>query len=72
MFTYLPERSKAAAGEHAHLIELLEGGDPDEIERYARWHKLQTVAAYRATREPPGYLPGVTPARARPRRCAAR
>ena len=28
MFTYLPERSKAAIGEHAHLIELLEGGDP--------------------------------------------
>ena len=48
MFTYLPERSKAAIGEHAHLIELLEGGDCAEIERYARWHKLQTVEAYRA------------------------
>jgi DNA-binding GntR family transcriptional regulator len=53
MFTYLPERSKAAVGEHARLIELLEGGDADEIERYARWHKLQTVAAYRATHEQP-------------------
>ena len=53
MFTYLPERSKAAIGEHAHLIELLQGGDAAEIERYARWHKLQTVEAYRATHEQP-------------------
>jgi DNA-binding GntR family transcriptional regulator len=51
MFTYLPARSTAAVGEHAHLIELLEGGDQAEIERYARWHKLQTVAAYRATHQ---------------------
>jgi DNA-binding GntR family transcriptional regulator len=56
MFTYLPERSTAATGEHAHLIGLLEAGDPDEIERYARWHKLQTVAAYRAIHQPP--VPG--------------
>jgi DNA-binding GntR family transcriptional regulator len=54
MFAYLPERSTAAIGEHARLIELLEAGDPAEIERYARWHKLQTVEAYRATHEPPG------------------
>ena len=52
MFAYLPERTKAAAGEHARLIELLEGGDGAEIERYARWHKLQTVEAYRATHQP--------------------
>jgi DNA-binding GntR family transcriptional regulator len=49
MFVYLPERAAAAVGEHAHLIELLDSGDPDEIERYARWHKLQTIEAYRAT-----------------------
>jgi DNA-binding GntR family transcriptional regulator len=54
MFAYLPERSKAALGEHAHLIDLLESGDHAEIERYARWHKLQTVEAYRAAHEPPG------------------
>jgi DNA-binding GntR family transcriptional regulator len=54
MFTYLPERSKAAVGEHARLIELLQEGDAGEVERYARWHKLQTVEAYRATREPRG------------------
>ena len=53
MFAYLPERSKAALGEHAHLIDLLESGDHAEIERYARWHKLQTVEAYRAAHEPP-------------------
>ena len=56
MFTYLPERSKRAVAEHEHLIGLLEvsptqGGDPAEIERYARWHKLQTVEAYRAAHE---------------------
>ena len=51
MFTYLPERSKRAVAEHEHLIRLLEVGDPAEIERYARWHKLQTVEAYRAAHE---------------------
>lgn len=54
MFIYLPDRSTAAIVEHAHLIELLEAGDTAEIERYARWHKLQTVEAYRAIHEPPG------------------
>jgi DNA-binding GntR family transcriptional regulator len=54
MFTYLPERSKRAVAEHEHLIGLLEDGDPAEIERYARWHKLQTVEAYRATHEQGG------------------
>ncbi len=51
MFAYLPERAAEAAREHDRLIELLEGGDPAELERYARWHKLQTVEAYRARRE---------------------
>ena len=51
MFTCLPERATAAVGEHARLIELLDGGDPGEIERFARWHKLQTIEAYRATLE---------------------
>ena len=51
MFAYLPERAVRAAREHARLIELLEGGDAAEVERYARWHKLQTVEAYRAIRQ---------------------
>ena len=50
MFAYLPERTAEAAREHVRLIELLESGDPAEVERYARWHKLQTVEAYRARR----------------------
>jgi DNA-binding GntR family transcriptional regulator len=53
MFTYLPERAKRAPAEHEHLITLLEAGDQAEIERYARWHKMQTVEAYRAAREQP-------------------
>ena len=51
MFAYLPERAAEAAREHLRLIELLESGDPAEVERYARWHKLQTVEAYRARRD---------------------
>jgi DNA-binding GntR family transcriptional regulator len=48
MFAYLPHRSAEALSEHLHLIELLESGTKDEVESYARWHKLQTVEAYRA------------------------
>jgi DNA-binding GntR family transcriptional regulator len=51
MFTYLPERAAEATREHARLIELLASGGPDEVERYARWHKMQTVEAYRARRD---------------------
>ncbi len=48
MFVYLPERSGAAVKEHGELLTLLEGGDQEKIEAYARWHKLQTVEAYQA------------------------
>jgi DNA-binding GntR family transcriptional regulator len=48
MFVYLPHRSEEALGEHARLIALLQDGNADEVERFARWHKLQTVEAYRA------------------------
>lgn len=51
MFVYLPERSQAALAEHLHLIQLLESGNDEQVERYARWHKLQTVEAYRAIHE---------------------
>ena len=47
MFVYLPHRSEEALGEHLRLIELLESGSKEEVEAYARWHKLQTVEAYR-------------------------
>jgi predicted transcriptional regulator len=48
MFVYLPHRSEEALQEHLHLIELLEHGSSEQVESYARWHKLQTVEAYRA------------------------
>jgi DNA-binding GntR family transcriptional regulator len=48
MFVYLPHRSQEALGEHLRLIELLECGSKEEVESYARWHKLRTVEAYRA------------------------
>jgi DNA-binding GntR family transcriptional regulator len=51
MFAYLPDRAGQAAREHIRLIELLESDEPAEVERYARWHKLQTVEAYRARRD---------------------
>jgi hypothetical protein len=50
MFAYLPERTATAALEHARLLELLESADAAAVERYARWHKLQTIEAYRAIR----------------------
>ncbi len=48
MFAYLPHRSMEALQEHVRLIELLETGSKEEVEAYARWHKLRTVDAYRA------------------------
>jgi DNA-binding GntR family transcriptional regulator len=48
MFVYLPHRSEEALHEHVRLIELLETGSKEEVEAYARWHKLRTVEAYRA------------------------
>jgi DNA-binding GntR family transcriptional regulator len=48
MFAYLPGRSSLAVSEHARLLDMLQSGDPARIEQYARWHKLQTVAAYKA------------------------
>ena len=48
MFVYLPHRSEEALQEHVRLIELLETGSKEEVEAYARWHKLRTVEAYRA------------------------
>jgi hypothetical protein len=51
MFAYLPHRSEEALVEHLRLIELLESGTREEVESYARWHKLQTVEAYRAAHQ---------------------
>ena len=50
MFAYLPNWAAESVKEHERLLDLLESGDAGEVERYARWHKLQTVEAYRAIR----------------------
>jgi len=51
MFVYLPHRSEDALKEHVRLIQLLEHGTSEEVESFARWHKLQTVEAYRAVHQ---------------------
>jgi DNA-binding GntR family transcriptional regulator len=58
MFAYLPQRPTAAVGEHARLLELLESGDAAAVEQFARWHKLQTVEAYRALHAAPAPVSG--------------
>jgi DNA-binding GntR family transcriptional regulator len=68
MFAYLPERSHAALGEHLHLIALLESGTEEQVEQYARWHKLQTVEAYRELHQV--HEERTPPSSARPRRGA--
>ncbi len=77
MFTYLPERSKAAVGEHAHLIGAAHEGtatSPDwrsSATRAGTSCRLSrpTVPPTSRRGKPRGY-PRVSPAR--PRRCAAR
>jgi DNA-binding GntR family transcriptional regulator len=68
MFAYLPHRSGEALHEHLRLIELLETGSKEEVEAYARWHKLQTVDAYRAIHQ----ANDKDPAAPQPRQAAAR
>jgi DNA-binding GntR family transcriptional regulator len=49
VFVFVPTRTWSAVGEHEELLHLVEAkAAPDEIERYARDHKLRTVAAYLA------------------------
>lgn len=76
MFVYLPHRSEEALGEHLRLIELLENGSKEEVESYARWHKLRTVEAYRAIHQANDKVlaarhPRPAPARARGEQAAA-
>jgi DNA-binding GntR family transcriptional regulator len=45
-FAFVPKRAREAAMEHAHLIELIENkASPEEIESYARSHRMATVDA---------------------------
>lgn len=47
VFTYVPERSRAAVGEHEEIIQAIESdNDFAQVEHKAREHKLRTMQAY--------------------------
>ena len=47
IFTMIPNRTLEVADEHDELLALIEGdADPQEIELFAREHKLRTVRSY--------------------------
>jgi hypothetical protein len=52
---------------NTYLTELLESGSTEEVETYARWHKLRTVEAYRAIHQ----ANDTVPATRQPRPAAA-
>jgi DNA-binding GntR family transcriptional regulator len=55
IFSYIPARGTISVHEHAELLELLERGEPAAtVERFARQHKLNTVAAFETRRAPTG------------------
>jgi DNA-binding GntR family transcriptional regulator len=48
-FSSVPGRAPASVEEHERLLTLIEGGgDPAEVERFARGHRLATLEAYLA------------------------
>lgn len=52
VFVFMPTRMHSATAEHEHLLGLITDHAPEpEIEKYAREHKLHTVAAYLARDE---------------------
>jgi DNA-binding GntR family transcriptional regulator len=58
MFGFVPERTRAVLDEHDRLLALIEeGASADAVERYAREHKLSTVAAYLARAAPDAATP---------------
>ena len=51
IFSYIPARGTISVSEHAQLLRMLERGeDAEAIERFARAHKLNTVAAFERRR----------------------
>jgi DNA-binding GntR family transcriptional regulator len=55
IFMYIPMRGRVSADEHDQLVELITvGASSDQIERFAREHKLHTVAAYEQRRREVG------------------
>jgi DNA-binding GntR family transcriptional regulator len=48
VFTHIPYRGVQSIAEHRELIRMLRAGEPfDDIEAFARQHKLNTVEAFR-------------------------
>jgi DNA-binding GntR family transcriptional regulator len=44
---YMPSRGSVSVDEHQKLIQMIRDGDPAEnIEQFAREHKLHTIVAY--------------------------
>jgi DNA-binding GntR family transcriptional regulator len=55
VFTHIPYRGVQSIAEHRELIRMLRAGQPfDEVETFARQHKLNTVEAFRRWHEDPG------------------
>jgi DNA-binding GntR family transcriptional regulator len=48
VFTHIPYRGVQSIAEHRELIRMLRAGEPfDDVEAFARQHKLNTVEAFR-------------------------
>jgi DNA-binding GntR family transcriptional regulator len=51
IFMYIPTRGKVSTDEHEEIVQMIERqADVNELEEFAREHKLQTVRAYEARR----------------------
>lgn len=47
IFPFIPDRARQSVEEHDRLLDLLEqGAPPEEVEAFARQHKLRTLEAY--------------------------
>lgn len=47
IFPFIPDRARQSVEEHERLLDLLEqGAPPEEVEAFARLHKLRTLKAY--------------------------
>lgn len=55
VFTHIPYRGVQSIAEHRELIRMLRAGQPfDDVEAFARQHKLNTVEAFRRWHEESG------------------
>jgi DNA-binding GntR family transcriptional regulator len=57
VFTHIPYRGVQSIAEHRELIRMLRAGPPfDDVEAFARQHKLNTVEAFRRWHEESGVV----------------